>query len=403
MDAFLARQPILDRQGNVFAYELLYRAGRENHAGEAPGERATANVLLNAFGTFGLDEVTGGKRAFINLTRELLISDYAQILPADRVVLEILEVVEPDAEVMAAARTLVAKGYTLALDDFVYDARFHDLLGIAEIVKVDLMALSTSALTAQVDALAPYRRRLIAEKVESPAQYESVYGLGFDYFQGYYFSRPVVMTARRLPAASLLVMRSMREVLAARHHDELQTIIMADLSLSYRLLRLINSAAFGLRHEVGSIRHALALLGVVTVKKWLSLILLTEVGTDKTPELLRLALTRAKMLECLSAAGDPDGRAQAFTIGLFSTIDAFLDLPMADALEPLHFSTESCEALLHHKGTFGALLALAIAYERGDWTAVGDHAARLGLSNDAITAAYLQALAGAEETVDTGL
>jgi len=403
MQAFLARQPIFDRQGDVFAYELLYRAGVENHAGDAPGERGTANVLLNAFGTFGIETVTGGKRAFINVTRDLLVSDYAFILPAQLVVLELLEEVEPDPEVIAAARTLVKRGYSLALDDFVYGQKFHELLDIAEIVKLDVMALSNGSLDAQVEALSPYRRRLLAEKVETHEQYAAARALGFDYFQGYYFSRPVMMVARDLPRATLTALKSIREVLFAEGLEDLEAVITADLSLSYRLLRLINSAAFGLAVEVSSIRQALALLGSVAVKKWFSLILLTEVGTDKPTELLRLSLVRAKMLETLMPAGDASRSAQAFTVGLFSTIDAFLDRPMAEALEPLHFPEESTDALLYHRGTLGDLLTLVIAYERGEWTAVGGEARRLGLQADAVAATYIEALTWAEKTLASSL
>ena len=403
MDTFLARQPIFDRHGQVFAYELLYRCSTNNEAGEAPGARGTAKLLLNAFGTFGIDTVTGGKRAFINLTRDFLVSGYPLILPAPLVVLEILEDVEPDGEVIAAALALVDKGYSLALDDFVYERKFHELLGIAEIVKLDLMALANGGLDAQVEALAPYHRRLLAEKVETHEQYAAAHDLGFDYFQGYFFSRPVVMVAQDLPGATLAALKSMREVLAVRELEELEEVITTDLSLSYRLLRLINSAAFGLLAEVSSIRQALTLLGIVAVKKWLSLILLTDIGTDKPAELLRLSLIRAKMLEALTAAADAGRSAQAFTVGLFSAIDAFLDRPMAEALEPLRFPTESIEALLHHRGPLGELLALVIAYERGAWSRVVGEAAHVGVEETTLSASYLAAITWVEEALASGL
>jgi c-di-GMP-related signal transduction protein len=403
VQAFLARQPIFDRQGGVFAYELLYRHGVDNHAGDAPGERGTATVLLNAFGNFGIDAVTGGKRAFINVTRDLLVSDYSLILPAQLVVLELLEEVEPDPEVVAAARNLVQKGYSLALDDFVYGRKYHELLGLVEIVKLDLMTLSDAALDAQVDALSAYHRRLLAEKVETHEQYAAAHARGFDYFQGYYFSRPSMLVTRNLPAATLTALKSMRQVLSAQGLEDLEPVVTADLSLSYRLLRLINSAAFNLAAEVSSIRQALALLGLVAVKKWFSLILLTEVGTDKPAELLRLSLIRAKMLEALMPADDASRSAQAFTVGLFSAIDAFLDRPMAEALEPLHFPAESMEALLYHRGRLGDLLTLVSAYERGDWDSVGEEAGRLGLREDAVAVAYIEALTAAETTLASSL
>ena len=397
MNAFLARQPIFDRQGEVVAYELLYRGGPEEHAGQR-GARATAQVLLNTFGTFGIERVTGGKRAFINLTRSLLISEYATLLPAELVVLEVLEDVEPDESVVAACRSLVQQGYTVALDDFVFHPRFVPLLEVAQIVKVDLTVVPAAELASQLSLLEPYRCQLLAEKVETEAEHHTALELGFHLFQGYYFARPALLQGRREPEASLAVMRSMRHVLTARDIEEVRAAIAADLALSYRLLRLINSAAFGLIQEVSSIRQALALLGLVAVKKWLALIFLTEVGSNKPVELVRLALTRGRMMELLAQGEGHERAAQAFTVGLFSTIDAFLDRPMEEAIAPLGFPEENVEALLHRRGRLGRLLEIMLAYERADWPAVAAEAATLDLSAEALTSAYVEAVEWSEAT-----
>lgn len=398
MHAFLARQPIFDRKGEVVAYELLYRGGPEEHAGQR-GARATAQVLINTFGTFGIERVTGGKRAFINLTRSLLVSEYATLLPAEQVVLEVLEDVEPDETVVAACRSLVRQGYTLALDDFVFEPRFAALLEVVQIVKVDLTLIPAADLAAQLGLLAPYRCELLAEKVETEAEHHAALDLGFDLFQGYYFARPSLLQQRREPGASLAAMRSMRHVLTATQLEEVAEAISTDLALSYRLLRLINSAAFGLIQEVSSIRQALALLGLVAVKKWLALIFLTEVGTTKPVELLRLALTRARMMELLARREGQERAAQAFTVGLFSTLDAFLDRPMEEAIAPLGFPAENAEALLYQRGYLGRLLAIMLAYERADWPAVTAEAAAISLSEEALTAAYVEAVEWSEKTL----
>ncbi|NCO58074.1 MAG: diguanylate phosphodiesterase [Nitrospirae bacterium CG18_big_fil_WC_8_21_14_2_50_70_55] len=397
MNVFLARQPIFDRQGEVVAYELLYRGGAVENAGQR-GARATAQVLLNTFGTFGIERVTGGKRAFVNLTRSLLVSEYATLLPAAQVVIEVLEDVEPDEAVVGACRSLVHQGYTLALDDFVFQPRFVPLLEVVQIVKVDLNQIPAPELATQIALLAPYRCQLLAEKVETQAEHQTTLDLGFDLFQGYYFARPSLLQQRREPTASLAVMRSMRHVLTATQLDEMGAAIGADLALSYRLLRLINSAAFGLIQEVSSVRQALALLGLVAVKKWLALILLTEVGSDKPVELLRLALTRGRMMELLAQNEGKPRAAQAFTIGLFSTLDAFLDQPMAEAIAPLGFPEENVEAILHHRGPLGRLLAILLAYERADWPAVAAEACSLSLSEEALTSAYVAAVEWSETT-----
>jgi len=397
MHAFLARQPIFDRQGDVVAYELLYRGGPEEHAGQR-GARATAQVLINTFGTFGIERVTGGKRAFINLTRSLLVSEYATLLPADQVVLEVLEDVEPDETVVAACRSLVRQGYTVALDDFVFEPRFVPLLEVAQIVKVDLTLIPAADLESQLALLAPYRCQLLAEKVETQEEHHTSLDLGFDLFQGYYFARPSLLQQQKEPGASLAAMRSMRDVLTATEIESIREAITADLALSYRLLRLINSAAFGLIQEVSSIRQALALLGLVAVKKWLALILLTEIGTTKPIELLRLALTRGQMMELLARNEGHERAAQAFTIGLFSTLDAFLDRPMEEAIAPLGFPEENVEALLHHRGHLGRLLAIMLAYERADWSAVAAEAAAISLSEETLTSAYVEAVEWSEAT-----
>ena len=396
MHAFLARQPIFDRQGEVVAYELLYRSGPEEYAGQR-GARATAQVLINTFGTFGIERVTGGKRAFINLTRSLLVSEYATLLPPDQVVLEVLEDVEPDETVVTACRSLVRQGYTVALDDFVFEPRFVPLLEVARIVKIDLSIVRVPELAAQLALLAPYGCQLLAEKVETQEEHQTSLDLGFDLFQGYYFARPSLLREQREPGASVAVMRSLRDVLTATQLREVEEAISTDLALSYRLLRLINSAAFGLPQEVSSIRQALALLGLVAVKKWMALILLTEVGTNKPVELLRLSLTRARMMELLAQREGKSRAAQAFTIGLFSTLDAFLDQPMADAIAPLGFPEENVEALLHHHGVLGRLLELMLAYERADWPAVAE-ATSPSFSEEDVTAAYVEAVEWSEAT-----
>ncbi|RMF87449.1 MAG: HDOD domain-containing protein [Nitrospirae bacterium] len=397
MHAFLARQPIFDRRGEVVAYELLYRGGPEGHAGQR-GARATAQVLLHTFGTFGIERVTGGKRAFINLTRSLLVSEYAALLPAHLVVLEVLEDVEPDPAVVSACRSLRNQGYTLALDDFVFHPRFAPLLEVAQIVKIDLTQIPDGRVEEQIELLAPYRCELLAEKVETPEEFQAALAQGFDYFQGYYFSRPVLLRERREPATSLAVLRSMRQLLTASELEEVEEAISTDVGLSYRLLRLINSAAFGLVREVSSIRQALALLGLVAVKKWLALILLTESGADKPAELLRLALIRARMLELLAQGQGAERAAQAFTIGLFSTLDAFLDQPMEEAIAPLGFPEENVEALLHRRGPLGRLLSLILAYERADWPAAVAEAHALGFTDEDLTRAYVEAVEWSEQT-----
>lgn len=291
---FIARHPILDHKQRVFGYELLFRAGLENVFGQADGDEASSRVIADSLAVLGLHSLTGGRRAFINVTRRVLLEGYAELLPPEAVVIEVLEDVTPDAEVVAACARLKEKGYLLALDDVVDAVQFGPLADLADIVKVDFLATSAKRRRDIRDRYGCRAVRLVAEKVETPEVFREALALGYSYFQGYYFSKPLILKGRTVPAVTLGHLRVLREVVRADADlDTLASIIEREMGLSYKLLRYVNSASFALRGAVRSVRHALSLLGQCGARTWASLMVVTALAGDKPRELVLRAAIRA--------------------------------------------------------------------------------------------------------------
>jgi EAL and modified HD-GYP domain-containing signal transduction protein len=386
-EVFVGRQPIFTRQLDVVAYELLFRSDEGNQARVMNGDQATSQVILNTFVEIGLDAIVGQKRAFINLTRDFLLHDYAPVFPAERVVLEVLEDIPVDAALIAAVRRLAAQGYTIALDDFIYHERLQPLVEVADIIKVDVLALDRRALREHSAALRQYNVRLLAEKVETQEDFAYCQALGFDYFQGFFFCKPEIIKGHRVPAnrfATLQLLAKLQD--PAVHFRELEELISRDIALSYKLLRLVNSTFYALPRKVDSLRQALLLLGTEFITPWVSLIILSGID-DKPHELMMTAMVRAKMCELLAQAGGHSDTEAFFTAGLFSALEAIMDGTGEEVLRSLPLTDDLMAALLRYEGILGRVLHCTLAYERGDWQAVSCP----GLDNTTITESYLQA------------
>lgn len=366
-DIYIGRQPIFDRDLNVFAYELLFRSGTQNHAGEFDGDQATSRVIVNAFIEIGLDQLVGTHRAFINLTRGFVTSSAPLPFPKDRVVLEVLEDIRPDAEVIAGVRNLAAQGYSVALDDFVFNENLRPLIEHAEIVKLDLMSMSREQLDEHVRLLRDYNVKLLAEKIETQEEFEHCKELGFDYFQGYFLSIPNIVQGTQLPPNRLAVLQLLSKLQNPDSKTgEIEKLVSQDVALSYKLLRYINSAFFALPKKIDSIRQAVVYLGTSAIKTWITLLVVAGLG-NKPAELVTQAMQRAKMCELLAqTAKRPHGEAY-FTVGLFSLLEALMDAPLEKILEALPFSDDIRDALLKQEGAYGEALACVIAYEKGDF------------------------------------
>lgn len=395
----LARQPIYDCQLNVAAYELLFRPP-QGVAWEWDGDVATSQLVLNAFAEIGFDRATDNKRAFINFTRRWLLEPP----PFDptQVTIEILETVEPDAEVVAAVRALAKKGFVIALDDFVFAEKWHPLLQLASIVKVDVLEHHGAALEQMVQQLSPYNVTLLAEKVETYGVFEHCKVLGFKLFQGYFLCRPQNIKGNALPSNKMVVMRFLAEL---QNPDvdmgSLEQLISHDISLSTRLLRICNSARYGARTKIDSIRRAMVLIGLQALKQWAGIIALSRMA-DKPSELITLTLTRARMMELLGEQYNLPERETYFTVGMFSLIDAFFDQTKQTSLGGLPFSDAVNAALLHYDGPAGKILHAVEAHEQGHWSDIDWNALHaIGIEQPGFEQAYLDALVWAADIMQS--
>lgn len=364
--ALVGRQAIFDRQMEVFGYELLYRDGTGNAANIMDGDEATARVMVNTFLELGIDQIAGNGYAFLNLTANFFLSKYYEALPTKNVILEVLESIEPTPTVLQALIQARQNGYLIALDDFILRESHRALMEHADIVKVDVLALTNEELEEQVAMFQEYPVRLLAEKVEDQGMYERCLALGFEYFQGYFFCKPQIMEGVSLSGNRMAVV-----LLLAKLQDpfielgELEDLVKNDVALSVKLLRYVNSASVGLPRSVDSISQAIGLVGTDRMKQWATLLALAHTG-DKPSELMRVALIRARMCESLCPLyGVAPG--PGFTVGLFSILDAYFDCEMRQLLVDLPLAPEILNALLKREGVLGTILEEILAYERGEW------------------------------------
>jgi EAL and modified HD-GYP domain-containing signal transduction protein len=363
---FLARQAILDRERELFAYELLFRDGRVGHAQITNANAATTRLLTNTFLEFGIETISDNKPVFINLPRDYVTGALPLPLDPKLVVLEILEDVSADAAALAGIASLRQRGFTIALDDFVLGESRRALLDSADLVKIDIRQFTPEALAREVQHYAGLPVKLLAEKVETHVEFEFCHKLGFDYFQGYFFSKPVLMEGRELPAGQMTLLNLIAKLQTpATTFAEIEALISNDVGISYKLLRIINSSLYNLSRNVESIQHAVVLLGTATLKKWLTLLSLSAVA-NKPPELVNQTLIRARMCEELARSLNLKPES-AFTVGLFSQLDALMDTSLHDLIAALPLAPEISAAITARSGGLGALLQTVEHYERGAW------------------------------------
>jgi len=392
-NVYIGRQPIFDRGVNVIGYELLYRSGDMDRAVFLDGNHATSTVISNTFMEIGLDTLVGDKLAFINLTREFVLGQYPIPPRHDRLVLEVLEDIELDDEVIAALRNLKDQGFTLALDDVVDIKDVKKVVDMAHIVKIDLMRVDMSKLAYHVKKFKKYDVQLLAEKVENKEVFDLCKDLGFDLFQGFFLSKPNIIKEKKLSNSRVAVLS-----LLARLQDpeiefsEIDQTIKRDVSLSYKLLRLINSAYYARSSEIKSIKQALTLLGLKQIRSWVSLLLLTK-SDDKPPELVLTAMIRGRMGEMLAKAAKLSEPESFFTVGLFSVLDALMDMDLKEILEKIPLSPDIKNALTDGTGKHGEALNCILAYEKGLWEEVQFS----GLAAEDIKKCYLDSLEWSRE------
>ncbi|MCW8900291.1 MAG: HDOD domain-containing protein [Gammaproteobacteria bacterium] len=366
-NTFIARQPIYDNDDQLIGYELLYRASAINVASFDDGKIASSQVILNSFLEIGFDSLVGSSSAFINITEDFILDESLIPMYEKHTVLEILEEIQPSKEVIAGVRRLKKLGYKIALDDFMYSPEYDELLELADYVKLDIIELGENRVIRELKKLRKLKNfngKIIAEKVETPEMYDFCKQQNFDFYQGFYFCIPQVISHKNIPANKLVVLNLIKEL---NNPDfefaEIEKAVAHDATLTYKLLRYVNSAAFGHRQEISTIKEALALVGGDTIRKWAMLILMMQLNEGKPEALLISALVRARMCESL----EEDKAGEMFTIGLMSLLDALMDIPLVDLLDDLALSSPVKIALLDYKGKKGKILHNVIRYEQGGW------------------------------------
>lgn len=370
-DIYIGRQPIYDRKLNVYAYELLFRAASDNSANFTDGDQATTDVIVNTFLEIGLDNIVGNRLAFINLTRSFFVGEHTVSLPKNRVVLELLEDIDADEEVIAGVKRLSDLDYTIALDDFIYHESLQPLVSLADLVKIDIMALSRDEVREHVNALRQHPLRLVAEKVETQEDFDFCKGLDFDYFQGYFFAQPKVIRGQRLPNNRLAILKLLSRLQDPNiTPEQLEELISQDIAFSYRILRYVNSASLALPRKIESIHQAVIILGLQAIKSWTTLLAMSQVD-NKPAELVVTAMIRGKMAEGMAKAMGTPQPESFFTVGLFSALDALMDNTMEEILTQLPLADHIAAALLHRRGLHGEILECVLAYERGQWGTLG--------------------------------
>lgn len=401
MDVFVARQPIFDRNRQVWGYELLFRssATQTKFDGTEAGS-ATRQVISNSMLSIGLDTLLQGKQAFINFGREMVLQDWYSALPKGSTVIELTEDIEPDGEVVAAVRGMREQGYRIALDDFQSSPGMDPLIQLANVIKVEIQ---TPKAQQEVMLREFHARgiRMLSEKVETDSDYRWALNAGYDYFQGYFFARPVVVKGKQIPANKLQCLQLLQEAHRAEvDFTRLTALVSRDVSFSYKLLRYANSARFGRNTEIQSIRRALVALGECGIRKWIAIAALPAIAADKPRELITQSLVRGRFCELLGQATGQGIEDQAFLVGLFSMLDALLDRPLEEALGELGLAPP-LESVLRGQASednaLNRIYKLVRRYEVADWDEVERLAGHLGTPAEQVGAAYREALPWADE------
>jgi EAL and modified HD-GYP domain-containing signal transduction protein len=396
MDVFVARQPIFDRNKKIYAYELLFRTGLSNKFPDIDGDIATTSLLSSSFFTVGIDKVAAGKIAFINFTEELIAKGTPQLFSSGKMMVEILEDVDPSAEIIASCKELKKAGYELALDDFVYARKFEELLYLSDIIKIDFRFTSEEKIVEMAHSLKKYNCKLLAEKVETYEEFEKAMELGFDYFQGYFFSKPEILKNKDLSASQVTLMRLISKINASEFDvSSLGELISQDISITYKLLTYINSAYFGRLQPISSITQAISYLGEKGFKLFVSLIITSKLAKDKPDALVKMAIVRARFLELVADELKIDS-SEMFLLGLFSLIDAMLDRDMEEILKQLSLTKKVYDALTDRTGELFIYIRLIETYETGNWIAFRYAQKRSGVENQKLFDFYLEAIAWAD-------
>lgn len=370
---FLGRQPILNRYQEIIGFELLFRSTEFNSAEFTNYSHASASVINSVMSTFGLEEVLGGKLGFLNVNIDVLFSEAVELLPIEHTVLELLEIIELNEHVVQRCRELRKLGFQIALDDHEYSDDNSELYKVVSIIKIDILQSNMEELPEIVQKLRRTRVRILAEKVETVEQFEACYRMGFDFFQGYFFARPMILNKKGVDVSSMAMMKLLQQLIMDASIAEIEQTFKENPGLSYNLLRLVNSVGIGLRNKIKNLRHAIILLGINHLRRWVQLSLFAvNDGRGLNHPLLELAVVRGRMMETLidQRGLQIESAEAAFMTGILSLLDVLFEVPMSEIVESLHLTDDVTNALLSRQGQMGMLLTLAEKVETTDFDAV---------------------------------
>jgi EAL and modified HD-GYP domain-containing signal transduction protein len=400
-NSIVARQPILNRKKETVAYELLFRTF--NKEKEFDGSQATAEVITSSLDLIGLDNLTGGKHAFINFTAELIKSEIADLLPQKKIGIEILEDIKIDQELISSSQKVKDSGHILLLDDFIYQEELIPLIEMADIIKIDFLQTTGQRRKEIMEEIKSNHNpdvKFLAEKIENYEEFQTAYQMGYDYFQGYFFTKPDTISTRKIPSYKFNYLQVINELnMPEPDFREISKIIKNDISMSYSLLRTINAAIYG--YKVSSIKQAAALLGLNKLKKWAMLYFIKGLSDDKPDALFNNTLVRAKMAELIALNLNLQSKSsEYYTARILSMLDAYLDRPLKNIIKELSLTDEVKKAILNQEGKMGEILKLISYFEKADWKQVEKIELKYDLDSEVIFELYREAIAAAAQTIE---
>ncbi|SFN14092.1 EAL and modified HD-GYP domain-containing signal transduction protein [Formivibrio citricus] len=371
MDAsyHLGRQPIVNRKGELVAYELLFRSGQQNHAQVTDDFLATAHVIQNAFTQIGLNQVLGHRLGFINVNADLLMSDVLELLPKQQIVLEILETVKITPDLIKRCIELHHQGFQIALDDVIeITPEYKPLLPHIQFIKLDLLAATPAQIGKAIKELERYRIKLLAEKIDSPEQRDNCMKLGFDLFQGYFFAKPIIISGQKPSPSQTALLKLLNLVHSDAETDAIETAFKLAPDLTVNLLKLVNSVACGLNCKIDSVARAVTVLGRKQIERWVQLLMFTQQAGERgsADPLAQTAAIRGRLMELIAKQRFPYNQElpdKAFMVGMFSLLEALFHMPLKELITPLNLSDDVRDALLEHRGPLGQMLAHAADME----------------------------------------
>jgi c-di-GMP-related signal transduction protein len=399
MDIFIARQPIFDRLNNVYAYELLYRTGEVNSFDQSVTDNvATSILLMNSHFNFGIEHLVGKSKAFINFDLHLIKADIPRLLNKDNVVIELLETIVPDRSFIRKIKELKALGYTIAIDDFVEGYEYEEVINICDIIKVDFFGNTEEQIKAICKKYKAQGKLMLAEKVETLEVYEWAKKIGFDLFQGYFFSKPAIVKSKGMHDNAIQYIKLIEELAAPEpDYKRISRIIEVDITLTYKLLKLVNSS-YSLVTNIESITHALSILGIKSFEKWLSLATVQNLGSEKPSEIVKISMIRSHFLEAIALKSHLKKHASDLSlIGILSVIDVLLEKPMESIVLDLPLSDNIKRSLLLEDNTYSPILQIAFAYEKGDFHLLESPCSSINYDIKQLSKDYAHAVIWAED------